>query len=197
MQKELLQCNHRRPRHDPHLACDNCYLAAGHVLCDLEVSCLHCHDLDIDKKKANLAARRKRDRRDANKSTPEKMAHSSQRSPAFKRSPPAHLPDRSPSVSHQRRSPRKIKLPALAKAVKKTLAFSSPTVTHVIDPNPPANIVGEVRELASAIVVPSDTQSTKVVDDDSCTTTHHLDPEVRVVSSRDQPAKDTSSQVGF
>ena len=67
----------------------------------------------------------------------------------------------------------------------------------MIDPNPPANIVGEVRELASAIVVPSDTQSTKVVDDDSCTTTHHLDPEVRVVSSRDQPAKDTSSQVGF
>ena len=125
------------------------------------------------------------------------MAHSSQRSPAFKRSPPAHLPDRSPSVSHQRRSPRKLKLPAVTKAVKKTLAFSSPTVTHVIDPTPPANVVGEVRELAAAIVVPSDTQSTKILDDDSCTTTHQLDPEVRVVSARDQSAKDTSSQVGF
>ena len=125
------------------------------------------------------------------------MAQTSKRSPAFKRSPPAHRSDRSPSVSHQRRSPRKLKLPALAKAVQKTLAFSSPTVTHVIDPDPPANIVGEVRELASTIVVPSDKQSTQVVDDDSCTTTHHLDPEVRVASTRDKPAKDTSSQVGF
>ena len=67
----------------------------------------------------------------------------------------------------------------------------------MIDPDPPANIVGEVRELAASIVVASDTQSTQVLDDDSCTTTHHLDPEVRVASSRDKPAKDTSSQVGI
>ena len=71
-----------------------------------------------------------------------------------------------PSVSQQRRSPRKIKLPAVSKAVSKALAFSSPTVTHVIDPTPPTQIVGEVRELAAAIVVPPDQQTAKVVDDD-------------------------------
>ena len=171
-------------------------MAAGYILCDLEVSCLHCRNLDIEKKKANLAARRKRDRREAIKSTPEKNPQAAQRSPAFKRSPPAR-PDRSPSVSQQRRSPRKIKLPAVSKAVSKALAFSSPTVTHVIDPTPPTQIVGEVRELAAAIVVPPDQQTAKVVDDDSCTTTHLLDPEVRTEPTRERTAKDTSSQVGL
>ena len=74
LQKELLQCHHRKPRHDPHLACDNCYITAGHELCDLEISCLHCRDLDRDKKRANFAALRKRDRSDQTKSTPEKNA---------------------------------------------------------------------------------------------------------------------------
>ena len=164
-------------------------------MCDLEVSCLHCRNLDIEKKKANLAARRKRDRREAIKSTPEKNSQAAQRSPAFKRSPPARLPDRSPSVSQQRRSPRKIKLPAIARAVQK--ALTSPTVTHVIDPILPTQIVGEVRELVSTIVVPSDQQTTKVVDDDSCTTTHLLDPEVRPEPTQGKAAKDTSSQVGL
>ena len=34
--KEQLQCAHRKPRYDPHPACDNCYLAAGFQLCTYE-----------------------------------------------------------------------------------------------------------------------------------------------------------------